>query len=94
MIVETKKDVSSFRRQVAIGSVSVWFFKLFGRVLRISHFEAGVKEEKSGGVVGEEGEYGNDVVWLLARDRRCLDILLVKKKSKVVSKKYTWGIGR
>jgi len=40
------------------------------RILRISDPEAGVKEEKSGGVVAEEGECGDDVVGLLERDRR------------------------
>ena len=30
--------------------------------MRISDSEAGVKEEKSGGVVGEEGACGHDVV--------------------------------
>ena len=37
--------------------------------LEISDSE-GVKEKKSGGVVGEEGECGDDVVGLLERDRR------------------------
>jgi len=36
--------------------------------------------EKSGGVVEGEGECGDDVVWLLSRDRRSLDMLSVKKK--------------
>jgi len=39
--------------------------------------------EKSGGVVEGEGECGDDVVWLLSRDRRSLDILLVKKEAKL-----------
>ena len=42
-----------------------------------------MKEEKSGGVVGEEGECGDDVVGLLERDRRRLDILSVKKETKL-----------
>ena len=42
-----------------------------------------MKEEKSGGVVGKEGECGDDVVGLLERDRRRFDILSVKKKAKL-----------
>jgi len=41
-----------------------------------------VKEEKLGGVVGEEGECGDDVLGLLERERRRLDILSVKKEAK------------
>ena len=39
--------------------------------------------EKSGGVVEGEGECGDDVVRLLSRDRRSLDILSVKKEAKL-----------
>jgi len=42
-----------------------------------------VKEEKSGGVVGEEDECEDDVLGLLGRDRRRLDILSVKKEAKL-----------
>jgi len=49
-------------------------------ILWTSDSEAGVKTEKSGGVAGEHGECGDDVVRLLVRDRRSLDILPVKKK--------------
>jgi len=45
-----------------------------------------VKTEKSGGVAGGEGECGDDVVGLLVRDRRSLDILPVKKRGKAVCK--------
>jgi len=38
-----------------------------------------VQQKKSGGVVGEEGECGDNVVGLLERDTRRLDILSVKK---------------
>jgi len=38
------------------------------RILRISDSAAGLKEEKSGGVVGEEGECGDDAVGLLERE--------------------------
>jgi len=48
----------------------------------ISDSEAGVKQQKSGGVV-EEGECGDNVVGLLERYRRKLDILSVKKKAKL-----------
>ena len=51
--------------------------------MSISDSEAVVKEEKSGGVVVKEGECGDDVVGLLKRDRRRLDILSVKKEAKL-----------
>ena len=55
--------------------------------MRISDSEAGVKEEKPGGVVAEAGECGDDVVGtyrtLPERDRRRLDILSVKKEPKL-----------
>jgi len=51
--------------------------------VRISDSEAFVKEEKSGGVVGEVGEYVDDVLGLPERDRRRLDILSVKKEAKL-----------
>jgi len=47
----------------------------FERILWISDSEAGLKLEKSGGVVEGEGECGDDVVWLLSRDRQSLDII-------------------
>ena len=56
------------------------------RILRISDSEAGVIEEKSGGVVAEEDECGDDVVGLLERDRRRLDILSVKKEAKLLAR--------
>jgi len=52
------------------------------RILRISDSEAGVKEEKSGDVVGGEGKCGDDVVGLLERDRQRLDILSMKTPSE------------
>ena len=55
----------------------------FESILWISDTEAGLKLEKSGGVVEGEGECGDDVVWLLSRDRRSLDILSVKKEEKL-----------
>ena len=49
-------------------------------MLQLSYLHySGLKEEKSGGVVGEEGECGDDVLALQEKDRRRLDILSVKK---------------
>jgi len=42
-----------------------------------------MKTEKSWGVVGGEGECGDDVAGLLVRERRSLDILSVKKEAKL-----------
>jgi len=42
-----------------------------------------VKTEKLGGVVGGEGEFGDDVAGWLVRERRSLDILSVKKEPKL-----------
>ena len=39
--------------------------------------------EKSGGVIGEEGEYGNADVELLTRERRSFDTLSVKKEVRL-----------
>ena len=59
--------------------------RLFVRTVRqnqrISDSEA--KNEKSGYVVGEEGECGDDALGLQERDRRRLDILSVKKEAKL-----------
>jgi len=68
-------DEHSLRSQVGIGSESDC---LFGQ-LWTSDSEAGVKTEKSGG----EGECGDDVMGLLVRERRSLDILPVKKEAKL-----------
>jgi len=51
--------------------------------------------EKSAGVVEGEGECGDDVVWLLSRDRRSLYILSVKKEAKLLASEIpAWGRGR
>jgi len=55
-------------------------------VLWISDPKARVKTEKSGGAAGGEGECGDDEARLLVRERRSLDILRVKKRSKAVCK--------
>ena len=39
--------------------------------------------ENSGGVIGEVGECGDADVELLARERRSLDILSVKKEARL-----------
>jgi len=65
VIVGTRTDAHSVRSQVGIGSESDCLLGQLDRTLRISNSEAGVKEENSGGVVGEEGECGDDVVGLL-----------------------------
>jgi len=65
--------------------------EFMGRVISISHevsrltldSDAGVKIEQSGGVAGVEGECGDDVVGLLVRERRSLDVLPVKKEAKL-----------
>jgi len=57
------------KRAVKRVCVSAW---------QLSNSEAGVKTEKSGGVAGGEGECRDDAAWLLARERRSLDILPVK----------------
>jgi len=71
---------------VGIGSESDLLFGQLDRILWTSDSEARVKTEKSGGVAGGEGECGDDVAGLLVRERRSLDILPVKKRSKVVCK--------
>ena len=42
-----------------------------------------MKTEKLGGVAGGEGECGDDVAGWLVRERRSLDILPVKKETKL-----------
>ena len=83
VIVGTSTDEHSLRSQVGMGSESDCLLGQFERTLWISDSETGLKVEKSGGVVEGEGEYGDDVVWLLSRDRRSLDILSVKKEAEL-----------
>ena len=54
IFVWTRTDGHSLRSQVGIGSESGCLIGQLDRILRISDSEAGVQEEKSGGVVGEE----------------------------------------
>lgn len=83
VIVGTRTDAHSFRSQVGMGSESDCLFGQLERILWISDSEAGVNVEKTGGVAGGEGRCGEVVVGLLARDRRSLDILSVKKEAKL-----------
>jgi len=82
------------RSQVGVGSESDCLFGQLYRSLWTSDSEAGVKTEKSGGVPGGEGECGDDVVGLLVRERRSLDILPVKKRQSClqVKCKEKWSV--
>jgi len=77
-------DKHSLRSKVGMGSESDCLFGQLNRILCTSDSEAGEKTEKSGGVPGGESECGYDVVGLLVRERRSLDIL--KKRGKAVCK--------
>jgi len=68
---------------VVMGSESDCLFEQLDRILWTSDSEARVKTGKSAGVAGGEGEYGDDVLGLLVRDRRSSDILPVKKEAKL-----------
>jgi len=68
---------------VEIGSESDSLSGQLDRILWTSDSEAGEKTEKSAGVPGGEGKCGDDVVGLLVRKRRSLDILSVKKEAKL-----------
>ena len=68
---------------MGVGSESACLFGQFERILWISDSEAGVKVEKTGGVVEGEGRCGDDMVGLLVKDRRSFDILWVKKEAKL-----------
>jgi len=83
VIVGTSMNKHSLRSQVGMGYESDCLFGQLDRILWTSDSEAGVKSEKSEGVARGEGECGNDVMGLLVRDRRSLDILPVKKEAKL-----------
>ena len=53
------------------------------RILELSNSEAGLKVEKSWGIIEEEGECGDANVELSARERRSSDILFVKKEARL-----------
>jgi len=81
--VGTRSAEHSLRSQVGMGSESDCLLGQLNRILEISDSEAGLKVEKSGGVIGEVGECGDADVKLLARERRSLDILSVKKEARL-----------
>ena len=83
VIVGTSMDEHSLRSQVGTGSESDCLFGQLDRILWTSDSEAGVITKMSGGVLGGEGECGNDVMVLLVRERWSLDILPVIKEAKV-----------
>jgi len=85
VIVGTSMDGHSLRSQVEVGSESDRLFGQLDRILWTSDSEAGMKTEKS--VAGGEGERGDDVVGLLVRERRSLDILPVKKNQSCLQVK-------
>ena len=82
VIVGTMTDAHSLRSHVGMGSESDCLLGHSKRILRISDSETGVKEEKLGGVLGGECKSGDEVEGLLARERRSVDILSVKKEAK------------
>ena len=69
-----------------MGSESDCLLGQLNRILEISDSEAGLKVENSRGVIGEIGECGDADVELLARERRSLDILSVKKEARLSAK--------
>jgi len=73
--VWTRSAEHSLRSQVGMGSESDCLLRQLNRILESSDSEAGLKVEKSGGVIAEVGECGDAGVELLARERRSLDIL-------------------
>ena len=68
------------RSQVGMGSESDCLLGELNRILEISDSEAGLKMEKSGGVIGEEGECGDADV---GQGETSLDILSVKKEARL-----------
>ena len=81
--VGTRGAEHSLRSHVEMGSESDCLLVQLNRILEISDSEAGLKVENSVGVIGEEGECGDADVELLARERRSLDILSVKKEARL-----------
>jgi len=51
----TRTDADCFKSQVGMGSESHCLFGQLRKILKISHSEAGVKVQKSGGVTGVIG---------------------------------------
>jgi len=61
------------RSRVGMGSELDCLLGQLNRILEISDSEAGLKVEKSGGVIVEVGDCGDADVELLARERRSLE---------------------
>ena len=81
--IGTRSAEHSLRNRVGMGSESDCLLGQLNRILEISDLEAGLKVENSWGVIGEVGECGDADVELLARERRSLDILSVKKEARL-----------
>ena len=81
--VWTRSAEHSLRSQVGMGSESDCLLRQLNRILESSDSEAGLKVEKSGGVIGEVGECGDADIELLARERQSLDILSVRKEARL-----------
>ena len=80
---------------MGIGSESDCFLGQLEIILRISDSETGLKEEKSGGVAGEEGECGDDVLGLQERERQTeVGYFVCEEGSKAVSERDAWSRGR
>jgi len=67
--VGTRSAEHSLRSQVGMESESDCLLGQLNRILEISDSEAGLKVEKSGGAIEEEGECGDSDVELLVRER-------------------------
>jgi len=88
VIVGTRTDAHSLKIQVGIGSESDCLLGQLDRILGISDdSKAGLKGDKSRGVVGEEGECGDDVMGLLERQTK-VDILSVRRKQSCRRERY------
>jgi len=81
MGIRTKEH--SLRSQVGIGSESDCLLGQLERIVDISDSVAGPKDEKSGGGAGGQDECGETGVELFTRERQSLDILSVKKETKL-----------
>ena len=86
VIVGTSMDKHYLRSQVGMGSESDCLFGQLNRILWTSDSDAGVKNEKSGGVPGGVGECGDDVVGLLVRERDEEGYYTGEKRGKAVCK--------
>jgi len=83
VIVGIRSAEHSLRSQVGMGSESDCLLGQLNRILELSNSEAGLKVEKSWGIIEEEGECGDANVELSARERRSSDILFVKKEARL-----------